>query len=167
MGIDLIRKLKEQANLPKPPKQRKPIAKKSKKKLAQEAEEKTFKVGGGNELDRWFNARRTEMVGACANCGGLSCKDSTQYFMFSIAHILPKNLFKSIKTHPLNWVELCFWNKSCHTNYDNKTLDITELNCFDTVIERFVAMYPDIAPKERKYIPDVLLQYVKNETDNL
>ena len=165
MGIEEIRKLK--SGLPKPPKVKKPIAKKSKKKLAMEAEEKVLKVGGGNELDRWFNARRIEMVGACAHCGGLSCKDSTQYFKFSIAHILPKNLFKSIKTHPLNWIELCFWNKSCHTNYDNKTLDITELNCFDTVIERFVAMYPDIAPKERKYIPDVLLQYVKNETDNL
>jgi hypothetical protein len=30
----------------------------------------------------------------------------------------------------------------------------------DTVIERFVAMYPDIDKSERKYIPDVLLQYV-------
>lgn len=32
-------------------------------------------------------------------------------------------------------------------------------------LRRFVAMYPEIATKERKYIPDALLQYVKNETD--
>ena len=65
----------------------------------------------------------------------------------------------------MNWVELCFFQNSCHTNFDTHSIDLTELNCYDVVIERFIAMYPDIDPKERKYIPDTLLQYVKNETD--
>lgn len=162
MGLNEIRKLKEQAKLPK---QKIPyrIPKKSAKKIAQEKEEKVQRVGGGNELDRWFKERRKGMTGLCAHCGDPSCKNSDQYYKFSIAHILPKNLFKSVKTHPQNWIELCFWNKSHHTNFDNKTLDIMELNCFDTVIQRFVAMYPGIAPKERKYIPDVLLQYINTE----
>jgi hypothetical protein len=38
-----------------------------------------------------------------------------------------------------------------------------DLNCFDTVIKRFVAMYPAIDANERRYIPDVLLQYVEVE----
>ncbi len=114
-------------------------------------------------MDRWFSDRRKEMTGLCAHCGDRSCKNSDQYFKFSICHILPKNIFKSVKNHPLNWIELCFWNKSHHTNFDNKTLDITELNCYDQVIERFVAMYPDIDKKERKYIPATLLQYINTD----
>jgi hypothetical protein len=117
-------------------------------------------VSGGAELDRWFADRRPEMTGRCKHCGGKSCKDSDRYFKFSIAHLLPKRLFKSIATHPLNYLELCFWNNSCHTNFDNHTLDFMELNCFDEAIEKFIAMYPDIAPHERKHIPDVLRQYI-------
>lgn len=164
-AADNIRRIKEEAKLPKE-KKRYVLAKKSAKKLKQEAEEKTAnKVSGGSELDRWFQDRRKEMGGYCLHCGERSCKYSDQYFKFSIAHILPKNLFKSVKIHPLNWIELCHFDNNCHTNFDNHSLDLIELNCYDVVIERFVAMYPDIATKERKYIPDVLLQYVKNETD--
>lgn len=167
-AADNIRRIKEQAKLPKQPKPRKPIAKKSKKKLKQETEERSIRITGGNgsgELDRWFQARRKEMKGYCIHCGEKTTKHQDQWYKCSIAHILPKNLFKSVKTHPLNWIELCFWKNNCHANYDNHILDITELNCYDLVIERFIAMYPDIDPKERKYISDVLLQYVKNETD--
>lgn len=115
-------------------------------------------------LTRWFNDRRKEMDGACKHCGGRSEKNNDATFKCSIAHILPKAYFKSVATHPLNWIELCFYKNSCHTNFDNKMLDIMELNCFDTVIERFLAMYPDIAQEERRRIPAVLLEYVKNNT---
>lgn len=165
-AADNIRRIKEQASIPKQPKQRKPIAKKSLNKIKQEAEEKKLhKSTGGNELDRWFKARRIEMVGICAHCGGKSCKSQDNWYKCSICHLLPKNIFKSVATHPKNWIELCFWDRNCHGNFDSHMIDITELNCYDVVIERFIAMYPDIDPKERKYIPDTLMQYVKNETD--
>ena len=161
-----LRRIKEQASLPKQPKIRKPIAKVSEKKKRQLQEEKaTNKSKGGGEKERWFKARRLEMSGTCMNCGGKSCKHQDSWYQCSICHILPKNLFKSVATHPKNWIELCFWEKNCHANFDAHIIDITELNCYDVVIERFIAMYPDIDPKERKYIPDTLLQYVKNETD--
>lgn len=163
-AADNIRRIKNEAKL-KQPKPRKPIAKVSEKKKQQLKEEKAVRVGGGNELDRWFQARRKEMGGRCLNCGEKTTKHQDQWYKSGIAHILPKNIFKSIKTHPLNWVELCFWKNNCHGNYDNHMIDITELNCYALVIERFLAIYPDIDPKERKYIPDALLQYVKNETD--
>jgi len=160
-----LRRIKEASRLPKTKKVYK-IPKKSVKKLKQEAEEKTVaNKGGGSELDRWFQSRRKEMTGICAHCGEKSSKQQDQWYRASIAHLLPKRLFKSIATHPLNWVELCFWEKNCHANFDNNTLDIIEMNCYDLMIERFIAMYPDIDPKEHKYIPDALLQYVKNETD--
>lgn len=162
MGINEIRQLKEQAKLPKENKLYR-IPRQSKKKQQELKEQKAEKITGGSELDRWFKERRKEMVGICANCGSKTTKNNDTYFKHSIAHLLPKRLFKSIATHPDNWIELCYFEKSCHANYDSHTLDLIDLNCFDEAIRKFVAMYPDIAPKERKYIPDILLQYVEIE----
>ena len=162
MSIENIRRIKEEARMPKPQKSYK-IPKVSKKRQEQLKTEKVQRIAGGNQLDRWFQDRRKEMQGTCLHCGGKSCKDSNAYYKYSIAHLLPKRLFKSVATHPLNWIELCFWGKSCHTNFDNNKLDMIELNCFSIVIDRFVQMYPDIDAKERKYIPDVLLQYLNVE----
>jgi len=166
MGAEEIRRLKEKALLPKEKKvyRLNHVSHKTLERNAKEAieiEQGKAMTTGGAELKRWFEDRRKELTGRCWHCGGRSCKDSDQYYKFSIAHILPKNIFKSVATHPKNFIELCFFNNSCHTNFDNKMLDIMDLNCFDTVIERFVAMYPDIDKKERRYIPDVLLQYVE------
>lgn len=168
MGLQEIRNIKAAAGQPKVKTPYK-IPSKSAKRLKQEAEAK-FAMGnikgmeevvkGSTELDSWFEERRAEMNGICKHCGGISCKADDKYFKFSLAHILPKRIFKSVATHPQNWIELCFWSPSCHTNFDNYTLDIIQLNCFDEVIEKFVAMYPEIDKKERKYIPDALLQYV-------
>lgn len=117
-------------------------------------------VGGGAELDRWFADRRKEMTGFCKHCGGKTTKNDDKFFKHSIAHILPKKLFKSVKTHPVNFIELCFWGNSCHTNFDNYILDLIDLNCYDEVIEKFVAIYPSIDLRERRFIPEILLQYV-------
>ena len=113
---------------------------------------------------RWFNERRKEMKGVCQNCGGKSCKDSDEYFRFSIAHILPKAYFKSVSTHKDNWLELCHFQNSCHSNLDNAQIDLIELNCFDSVIEKFVRIYPNIAQEEKRRIPHVLMEYFKSET---
>jgi|688.fasta_scaffold573585_3 hypothetical protein len=122
---------------------------------------KQFVYTSNTELNRWFVDRHKEMKGVCSNCGKKTQKDTLNY-KCSIAHILPKAYFKSISTHPSNWVELCFYGNSCHTNFDNNMLDITELNCFDEVIEKFIKMYPEIDESERRRIPSVLLEYVEN-----
>lgn len=171
MGLEDIRRLKEEAKLPKVKKVYSIPKISAKRKKQIEVETKIIgsiknlakTVGGTADLNRWFQDRRKEMSGKCLHCSDPSCKNNDEYFKFSIAHILPKRIFKSVATHPLNWIELCFWGKSCHTNLDNNMLDLIDLNCFDTVIQRFVAMYPAIDPKERRYIPDVLLQYVEVE----
>lgn len=116
---------------------------------------------GDAELNRWFADRRLEMTGFCKNCGGRSCRDDDKYFKFSIAHILPKAYFPSVRTHTDNWLELCFWGKSCHTNMDNKTLDLIEMNCWDEIVIKVQKMYPDIDLEERRRIPDVLRNYIE------
>lgn len=115
------------------------------------------------DLDQWFKEGDKEASGKCKHCGGRTCKGDPLYYKHSQAHILPKRLFPSVATHPLNRIELCLWNNNCHGNMDNGTLDIINMNCFDEIIEKFTSIYPAIAPNERKYIPDILLQYAKNQ----
>lgn len=153
-----IRKLKAEALLPR---------EKKIYRLKSVSDKKRERDSGAKEESMWpwFLERRPEMTGKCMNCGDKTEKRNEQYFHFCICHILPKKLFPSVAQHPLNWIELCHFGRSCHTNMDNYFIDITEMNCWDTIVERFIKLYPFIAKEERKNIPEALLQYVKNEID--
>lgn len=115
-----------------------------------------------NEQERWFRDIRKIMTGKCMNCGGKT-EAHTKLFKNSIAHILPKAYFKSVATHPDNFLELCFYGNSCHSQMDNKMLDLIDMNCFDTIIQKFVKMYPNIAQDEKRRIPPILIEYLKIE----
>jgi hypothetical protein len=157
MGIAEIRKMKFEADLPKPAKIY-TIPKKSKKRMEKE---KLHKDSDEN-MDRWFEMRRLEMIGSCANCGKKSCKDDDKWYRASIAHLLPKAYFPSVATHPDNFIELCFWgDNSCHTQMDNKILDMTDMACWDMIVERFLKVYPFVLKAERKRIPQILLNYIE------
>jgi hypothetical protein len=133
-----------------------PIVKKSEKRKQKEKE-----MMNDDSMVVWFEERRGEMTGACLHCSGKSCKDDDKLFKHSIAHILPKAIFPSVANHPANWIELCFFVNSCHTKMDAKILDMTEMNCWNLIVERFQEMYPYIASKERKHIPQILRQYIE------
>lgn len=114
-------------------------------------------VNHKKELDEWFAARALEMTGICANCGGRTTKGDPKYWKFSIAHILPKNKIKSLATHPLNFIELCHFGKSCHKNMDDKILNLQDMKCWNDIQSRFAIMYPYIPKEEYQFIPDTLL----------
>lgn len=128
-----------------------------------EAIRKEEKILGSNELQRWFKERRNEMTGFCDNCGGKTSKDDDKYYKFSIAHLLPKAYVKSVATHPSNWLELCHFGNGCHSQMDNKMLDLIDMHCFDKIVTRVSEMYPQIAQEERRRIPSILLEYIKTE----
>lgn len=129
------------------------------------------------ELDRWFKDRRKEMTGVCQHCGGKTQmnidvtvkfvkgvgKITSPNYKYSVAHLLPKSIFKSVATHPDNWIELCHFGNSCHKNFDDHYIDLIDLNCFDTVIQKFTKIYPFIAPEEKRRIPPILIEYLKTE----
>jgi len=168
MGLKEIQELKENARIPKQKKQYTipKISDKKKKQLDKEkleVLEAEAKIGKSAELDRWFQDRRKEMTGICKNCGGKTCRDDDMYYKFSIAHILPKAYFKSIKTNENNWIELCFWGNNCHAGMDNKMIDLMDMNCFDEIITKTSKMYPHIAQEERRRIPKVLIDYIETE----
>lgn len=117
MGLEEIRKLKEQAKLPKPPKTYR-IPKVSPKKAAQVEKEREERGDGDSALDLWFEERRDELTGRCQLCGGRSEKGNDETHRRSIHHLLDKRktMFPSLALNPVNFLEVCFYGNSCHQN---------------------------------------------------
>lgn len=126
--------------------------------------EKKNKYEVDEKLEKWFLDRREDMTGFCwCGCSKLSSKNDDKYFKFSACHLLAKSKFKSIMYHPLNFVELNFW-EGHHTTFDNMGYEYcknTKPVLWKIVVERFKILYPLIAPEEHKFIPDVLLKTLK------
>jgi hypothetical protein len=139
-------------------KKTKPISNMSEKRK-EEIEDK--KLG-----DAWFAARHREMTGKCLVCGEKTCKGMDEY-KCSVAHLLPKAIFKSIKWHEENWLELCFYGKSHHTNFDNNILTLEDLQitkAWPEIVRKFKILYPRMTSKEKGRVPDILIQEL-NETE--
>ena len=118
-------------------------------------------VENKSELDAWFNDRRKEMTGKCELCGGKTEKYNDKTYKRSIHHLFDKrkNMFPSVSTHPDNWIEVCFYGNSCHTNIHNGKitwqllLDSAER---EMILSKVLKIYPFIAESERKNIQDCL-----------
>ncbi len=147
MGLEHVRALKAQAGMPKIKKVYS-IPKKSKKKLEQEAIQRT--TPAADPMEAFFLEARKQMTGTCqCGCGNKSQKDKDEYFRHSIAHIFPKSKFKSIATHPLNWVERAFWG-GCHGTMDNADMDKwTGMADWNDIIVRVLILYRLLTPAEQ------------------
>lgn len=153
---------------PLPKKAGKGIAKKSAKRIEKEAaEKKSASVEGvDNKQDLWFTERRKEMTGRCVFCGGKTEKNNDVTYRNSVAHLLAKrkSMFRSVATHPDNWLELCFYGNSCHTNFDNSIITwelLADSNEWKIIVDKFKLIYPSIAPEEHKNIPELLLKEIQ------
>lgn len=149
MSIENIRRIKEQAKLPKEKKVYR-IPKKSAKKLKQEAEEKVLRGDNDTLKEQWFKARRKELTGTCqCGCGQPSQKKDDTFFRGSICHIFPKATFESVMYHKLNWVERAMFG-GCHHNMDNQGLDKWPLMAdWDDIKERFHELAPLLTDEEK------------------
>lgn len=139
------------------------IAKKSEKKLKEEAAQRDANTDAG--LDKWFEARRKEMTGKCLFCGGKTEVKNDETYRRSIAHLLPKrkNQFPSVATHPDNFIELCFYGNSCHTNLDNNLITwefLYDSYEWKVMMEKFKKIYPCIAEDEKRNIPEQFLKSI-------
>lgn len=134
----------------------KKISDKKKKELSGETK---------SDLDSWFEDRRKEMTGKCLFCGGKTEVHNDDTFKNSIAHILPKrkNQFPSVACHPDNWVELCFFGNSCHTNFDAGIITwefLADSKEWEVIAGKFLKIYPYINEIEKRNLPEVLLKLV-------
>lgn len=116
------------------------------------------------ELELWFIRRSKELTGKCKNCGGKTCKGDLKYWKYSIAHILPKSIFKSVATHELNFLELCHFGESCHANADNNGYEYVKDKMpvlWKLMIARIKIMFPSI--REKSKLPDVIINEINME----
>lgn len=142
-------------------KEKKPLKKVSDKKAAEIKGAK-----GDDALDLWFEERRKEMTGKCCLCGGKTEKKSDEHYRKSIHHLFDKKptLFPSVACHSDNWLELCFWGNSCHTNIHNRTITwelLHDSSEWTMIVAKFKRIYPFIAEPERKNIHPLLLKTLK------
>lgn len=147
------------ARVPRPKPEKKPMRRMSEKTKAKlEEEKKLVSSDGDTFLERWFKARREEMVGTCqCGCGEQSQKEDPKYFRHSAAHIFPKSLFESVKYHPLNWVERRFWagyytdSSACHSIMDETGLDRwTGMADWEDIKAKFFILAPLLTPEEKR-----------------
>lgn len=127
-------KLIKQGLLPKEAvaKPKKPIAKVSKKRKLENEKIKTTEVN--SEIDRWFIERRKEMTGYCCECGKKSFKEHDKHYKWSLAHIIKKSIFKSVATHPSNFIELCWLH---HQEFDSSYENAQKMNCWSIAKQKF------------------------------
>lgn len=140
-------------------KQKKPykLPKKSAKKLAQEKELK--KSGGESELQKWYSAIMKKEEKQCWNCGASLTHYNNEDWHACIAHVIPKSLFPSVETHPLNYMILGKWC-NCHGQYDSSWEKAQKMPIFKEAIDRFIMISPDI--KESNKIPEVFKNILEN-----
>lgn len=179
MSIENIRRIKAEANLPKQ-KARKPIAKKSAKKLRQEKEDAALlkearemgkPVDGDKE--QWFQDRMRENDPVCWECGfranWLKLPEYEKIWRACQAHIIPKskNQFPSVATHPLNHMVLfpSWGGHLCghHGEYDSSWFNATTMKVWPKAVERFKQFELSIAHNERRKLPEQLLQYLNTD----
>lgn len=124
------------------------IPKVSEKKKKEMAENKD----GDAALDKFFEEARKTLTGTCqCGCGAKSQKNDDLYYRFSICHIFPKAIFKSIATHPLNRVERAFFG-GCHTNMDEGGLDRWPgMADWNDIKERFYILAEYLSDEERAH----------------
>lgn len=136
------------------PKGKKPLSPKSKKKIAEENEQK--ESGTDEGMDKFFISQRRYMSGKCLFCNQPSFKNNDERFHFSIAHLLPKRPvkkggFPSVGTNENNWIELC-WN--CHTDFDRGMITwefIFDSKEWKIISEKLHSILPLVAEEERKH----------------
>lgn len=127
-----------------------PLKKVSDKKAA----EMKVAKGSDSELDLFFTSQRKHMVGRCLFCNADTMKKDDEKFHFSLAHLLPKAIFKSVATHPDILIELCFYNNSCHTNFDNGMITwefIKDSKEWEVIKEKLLNILPMVSAEERKH----------------
>lgn len=72
---------------------------------------------------------------SCEECGEKLKGDVSE-----VAHILPKNKFKSVATNSDNIIYLCgmYSTNQCHYKFDNSSIEyVREMKIFNKIVERF------------------------------
>lgn len=142
------------------PKPKKPIAKKSAKKLEQEKAEKKERGGESTNLQKWYEKIMQNEPGKCWETDVNINRMDKLGWHGSVAHILGKRDFPSVATHPQNYMILCMWNGS-HGNYDSSWERAATMKVWKYALNIIInVLLPLLPPEEKRKLPDVILQEI-------
>lgn len=159
-----------QAGRPLPKKVYKGIARKSEKRIAKEKAEK--EAGTDKPLDAYFDYHMKHAAPICMNCGmeakWLLLEEYSFLWRSCQAHVLRKkdNIggFPSVAANLLNHLVL-FSDLAglcgCHDVFDSSYENMAKMPVFPKAIDIINRLYPQIAPDERKYLPEIITQEIK------
>lgn len=166
---DYLKKRMEHINNGRPlqKKERKPIAKVSKKRAEKLAAEREAR-GDGAE-DKYFDYWMKNAVPRCEECGmeapWLLEPQYSVMWRACQAHVLPKKKkygFPSLRDNLDNHMVLfpSFGGHLCgdHGFFDSSWFNATTMNVWPKAVEIFKKLYPLIPENERKNIPEQLLK---------
>lgn len=141
-------------------KARKPIAKKSAKKILEEKEAKNERGGEDTDLQKFYARIMQNEPGKCWETGEKINKQDKMGWHGSVAHILSKRDFPSVATHPQNYMILSMWNGS-HANYDSSWERAATMKVWPYALKIIITvLLPLLPPEEKRKLPDVVLQEI-------
>ena len=158
-AADGIRKIKQDALLPN--KRKKYFIRSfSKKKEAQMKQEKEMRGDEKTDLQKWYDKIMQEEMPVCWETGNTIDVRDTKGWHGSIAHVLPKEVFPSVMTHPKNYMILNMWG-GAHGQYDSSWKNAMEMKVWPIAVEVIKILYPLLTPKEKKKLPDIVVKEIK------
>jgi hypothetical protein len=144
-------------------KEKKPIPKKSAKKLLEESKQKELEKD--TELQKWYAKIMESEKPICWETGEKINKNDKLGWHGSIAHILPKADYPSVKTHPLNYMILKMWGGT-HGQYDSSWENASKMKVWAYACKIINILYPLLTQEEKRKLPDIILQEIKPEIYN-
>lgn len=164
---DYLKRRQNHINAGRPLKEKKSysIPKKSAKRAAKEKEQKAAgqsKPASKLELDVWFSviANKHSIAGAFCHCMECNALIPPKFIRHATAHLLPKKLFKSVATHPLNYLIL---GAGCGCHYHTDRVDkFVQMKCWPEAARRIKEMIPLLPFDELKYLSSQLLTALEN-----
>lgn len=160
-------KLIKQGLLPKEAIKKKPkaIPKISERK---KAEDKALKEAGMAkpasklELDKWYFGIQHEhfYLDGCAICSECGAFIPSQFARHAIAHLLPKKLFKSVATHPDNYLIL---GAGCGCHEKTHRIDkFIQMKIWPEAARRIKILLPLLPIDELRHVSNQLLTALDN-----
>lgn len=149
-------------------KEKKPVAKKSDKKLKAEAEERA--AGTDKPVDEYFSYHMAHSEPVCQNCKmearWLLLPEYESVWRMCHHHVLAKrktqfpslagNLDNHLVLFPSLGGKLC----GCHGWAESNWFNATTMECWPLIVEVFKKVYPMIPEKEKKNIPEQLVPFI-------
>lgn len=111
-------------------------------------------------LDLWFANAISQMPACCEEC-------NERLYIFApwaakafVAHVLPKAIFESVNTHPLNKIYLCL---ICHTNFDTWGEEkVVKMKIFPEAFDIMMQLLKHLHHDEWKSLPEYVKDHINN-----